>query len=155
MRPERETMWFEGPGGITQCAPVVPPFARTGIRIAAALLVATTLGGWLCGCASRSRTQARVAAAAFAAGQRAAFDEVAEARRVHIRVLGPVRFPEVQWVEGLTLAEAIVAADYTWPHDPRAIYIVRQRERVFVDPQRLLRGEDLPLEPGDTIEIQP
>lgn len=109
----------------------------------------------ICGCASRSKERARAAAAAFAGGQRQAFEEVAEARRVHIRVLGPVRQPEIEWADGLTLAEAIVAADYTMPGDPRAIWIVRQRERIFVDPKRLLRGEDVPLEPGDTIEIQP
>jgi len=107
-----------------------------------------------CGCVSRSKARAQ-AAAAFAAGQRQGFDTVTEARRVHVRVLGPVRQPEVMWTEGLTLAAAIVAADYTLPGEPRAIFILRQRERVFVDPKRLLRGEDVPLEPGDTIEIQP
>jgi hypothetical protein len=118
--------------------------------VGAALVIALSV----CGCVSRSGARAK-AAAAFAAGQRQAFEEVTEARRVNIRVLGPVRHPEVAWEAGLTLAEAIVAADCTLPGDPRAIFILRQRERVFVDPKRLLRGEDVPLEPGDTVEIQP
>lgn len=120
------------------------------IRACAAALVAVAA----CGCVSRSKARQQ-AAVAFAAGQRQAFDAVTEARRIHIRVLGPVRHPEIPWVEDLTLAEAIVAADYTLPGDPRAIFIIRQGERVFLDPKRLLRGEDVALQPGDTIEIQP
>ncbi|MCX8090752.1 MAG: hypothetical protein N3I86_07435 [Verrucomicrobiae bacterium] len=134
-----------------QCRPFDAGLPRAWlVWIVAVLLVAPGL----CGCVSRSKARAR-AAAAFAAGQRQAFDEVTEARRVNIRVLGPVRYSEVLWEDGLTLAAAIVAADYTLPGEPRAIYIIRQRERVLVEPQRLLRGEDFALEPGDTIEIQP
>lgn len=133
---------------------LAPPAAQARFCLLLYAGLVAALAFVLCGCVSRSRAQAR-ANAAFAAGQRQAFHEVSEARRVNIRVLGPVRHPEVEWAEGLTLAEAIVAADYAWPSDPRAIFIIRQRERVFVDPQQLLRGHDVPLEPGDTIEIQP
>lgn len=142
--------------------PVVAVFQNVSFRAELRCLawsffagIAAVLAVFVVGCASRSKAQAKAAAAAFAAGQRQAFEEMAEARPVNIRVLGPVRHPEIEWADGLTLAEAIVAADYTMPGDPRAIYIIRQRERLFVDPKRLLRGEDVPLEPGDTIEIQP
>lgn len=108
----------------------------------------------LCGCTTKSRAKAK-AQAAFAAGQQQAFTQLNDARRVNIRVLGPVRNPEIAWVNGLTLAQVIAAADCTFEHDPKAISIIRQRGRFPIDPNLLLQGQDVPLEPGDTVEIQP
>lgn len=108
----------------------------------------------LCGCTTKSKAAAR-SKVAFAAGQQQAFTQMREAQRTSIRVLGPVRNPEIAWTEGLTLAQAIAASDCTFHHDPKAIFITRQRERIPVEPNLLLRGEDLTLEPGDTVEIQP
>lgn len=113
------------------------------------LLTVTTMG-----CASRSKAQAR-AQAAYAAGQQQAMARMYEAQRTSIRVLGNVRNPEIQWTEGLTLARVIVAAEWLDRQDPRQIVVVRQRERFPVDPAVLLRGNDVPLEPGDTIELHP
>lgn len=106
------------------------------------------------GCTSRSKSQAR-AQAAYAAGQQQAIARMSDAQRTSIRVLGNVRNPEIPWADGLTLAQVVVAAEFLGVHNPRQIVVVRQRERFPVDPNALLRGQDIPLEPGDTVEIHP
>ena len=106
------------------------------------------------GCTTRSKASAQ-ARAAFVAGQRAGIAQADDARRTSIRVVGPVRQPEIAWTEGLTLARVVAAAGYSEARDPRSIVVIRQREQIPFDPQALLRGEDLPLEPGDTVEIRP
>ncbi len=106
------------------------------------------------GCANKAKARAK-AHAAYVAGKVAAFNEMQEARRTSIRILGSVRNPEVPWADGLTLAQVIVAADYTGLRDPSEIVITRQREQVVVDLKALLRGDDVPLEPGDTVELRP
>ncbi|MSU58767.1 MAG: hypothetical protein EXS35_11460 [Pedosphaera sp.] len=108
----------------------------------------------LCGCMTKSRANNR-AHDAFVAGQRQGIAQAAEARRTSIRFIGPVRQREIEWEDGLTLARAIVAAGYTDARDPKTIVVSRQRERIPVDLADLFRGKDLPLEPGDTVEIQP
>lgn len=77
-----------------------------------------------------------------------------EARGV-VRIMGPVRLPVVEWRDGLTLAQAIVEADYTPSGNPKAIILHRQGVRIPIEPALLLVGKDQPLEPGDMIEIQP
>lgn len=81
--------------------------------------------------------------------------QMADAQRTSIRVFGNVRNPEVPWADGLTLAQAIVAAQCQDRGTPRQIVLIRQRERILVDPKTLLSGEDFALLPGDTIEIHP
>lgn len=105
-------------------------------------------------CTTRSKAQAR-AREAFMAGQSQGVAQANEARRINIRFLGPVRQPEVPWQEGLTLLQAIAAAGYSDPRDPNVVTLIRQRERVPIPPQALLAGKDVPLEPGDTVEIHP
>jgi hypothetical protein len=114
------------------------------------LLLTTVLGG----CTTKSNANAR-ARAAYTAGQQQALALAAEARRINIRFIGPVRQTEILWQDGLTLAQAIAAAGYADARGPNVIFIIRQRERVAVSPRDLLAGKDLPLEPGDTIEIHP
>lgn len=106
------------------------------------------------GCTSRSKATAQ-ATAAFAAGQQRALAQMSEAQRTNIRVLGNVRHPEIPWADGLTLAQAIVAAECYERRDPREVVLIRRGERIPIDPKILLRGDDVPLEPGDTIEIHP
>jgi len=108
----------------------------------------------LAGCATKPDADAR-ARQAFAAGQQQAFTQITEARRTSILFIGPVRQREIPWSDGLTLAQAVAAAGYTDTRDPRNIFVDRQRVRIPFDPQALLQGKDLPLEPGDTIEIYP
>lgn len=106
------------------------------------------------GCTTRSKAQAQ-AQAAYREGQEQAFARMSEARRINIRFIGPVRHAEVIWSDGLTLAQAVAAADYWEARDPRVVTIVRQRERINIPPRELLSGKDWPLEPGDTIEMLP
>jgi hypothetical protein len=108
----------------------------------------------LCGCTTKSSAKAQ-SRAAFAQGQQQAFAQIHEEQRTSIRVIGPVRNPEIAWTDGLTLAQVIASADYTDPRDPKAIFVIRRSERFYFDPKTLLRGRDMPLEPGDTVELQP
>ncbi len=107
-----------------------------------------------CGCKHHPTSKEREHAA-FLAGQRQAMAQVQEANRTSIRIIGNVQNHEVEWIDGLTLAHAIVAAQSVDRRNPRQIVIVRQGERIAIDPQALLQGDDFLLEPGDTIELTP
>jgi len=114
----------------------------------AGLLLAATLTG----CVSKSR--ARVESQnAFLEGQRQALIEQQQKPAVLFR--GDVRNPRVQWIEGMTLAQAILAAQYTGTWDPRTISVTRNGQVHAVNPRRLLRGQEDPLlEPGDIVEVR-
>jgi hypothetical protein len=79
----------------------------------------------------------------------------AETQAMSVTVVGPVKNSIVPWMEGLTLAKLIVAAEYLPTSDPREITVVRAGQKVPVDPKRLLNGEDAPLLPGDIVELHP
>ena len=115
---------------------------------------------WLCGltvvalafsaCTTKSGAR-RDAEAAFQSGQQ--LGQQQQQPMVYFR--GYVRRPAVPWVEGLTLAQALVQADYTGALDPRVITVTRGGELHRIDVRRLLNGREDPLlEPGDLIEIQ-
>jgi len=70
-------------------------------------------------------------------------------------IVGPVRWPVVDWRRDLTLARAILEAEYLPATDPRQILIRRGTLTIPVEPARLLNGEDWALLPGDRIEIVP
>ena len=112
------------------------------------LLFALALAG--CTTKSSARSQAR---AAYAAGQQQALERVLQSRN-SVTVIGTVRNPLVPWTEDLTLARALVAADYYARGNPREIIIVRNGQPLPVDPKRLLNGEDFPLEAGDVVNIR-
>jgi hypothetical protein len=105
------------------------------------------------GCVSKTTAQAE-ARAAYAAGQRDAYARIADAQRTGIKVVGPVQNPQVPWVEGLTLAQAIATANYTADGTPKEILLLRRGESAVIDPKDLLNGRDVPLEPGDTITLR-
>jgi hypothetical protein len=107
----------------------------------------------LCGCVTKSKATAE-ARAAYLAGQRDAYAAVAAKQRTSIRIIGPVQNPEVPWVEGLTLAQAIATADYNAEGSPKEIILLRRGESASIDPKDLLNGQDVPLEPGDTITLR-
>jgi hypothetical protein len=70
-------------------------------------------------------------------------------------IRGDVKNPAVLWSEQLTLARAIVAADYKGLWNPRMITVIRQGQSYRIHPRDLLQGrEDPTLEPGDTIIIE-
>jgi len=116
----------------------------TGFLLLLALVVSS--------CATRARARAD-AQAAFIAGQQA--QALSQPRAPSVLVRGEVKKPLVPWTENLTLARAIVAAEYTGLFDPREILLIRKGEMLKVNPRRLLRGaDDLPLEPGDIVELR-
>jgi hypothetical protein len=114
------------------------------------LLLALAAGG----CATRSQADAK-ARTAFMAGQQQALARAYELQRTSIRIIGNVKNPLVEWAESLTLAQAIVAADYQGVADPGEIIVIRNGQPIRVDPKRLLGGEDFLLQSGDTVEIRP
>ena len=99
----------------------------------------------LCGCQSTRY-----------AGPSARVESSAITDNVPARVVvkGIVRYPFIQWTEDLTVARAIVTAEYLGARDPIVISIRRGRESFYVDPARLALGIVDPwLEPGDIVEL--
>ncbi len=80
---------------------------------------------------------------------------VEEARRTGILVTGPVLNPFVQWQEGMTLAQAILTARWSGMGNPRAVILTRAGERVELTPNESIAAAELPMEPGDEIELVP
>jgi hypothetical protein len=105
------------------------------------------------GCESKSRAKAEARAAYFA-GQQQGMAMQAGADSVWI--VGDVKTPVIPWTDDLTLAKAIIAAEYQGLGDPSQIVLRRSgRPPYFVSPRQLLSGYDLPLKPGDHIEVRP
>jgi hypothetical protein len=71
-----------------------------------------------------------------------------------VRILGPVRNPVLVWSDGLTLARALVLAEYERNDTPASITIYRNNQPLQIDPQAVLNGADYPLFPGDLVYIQ-
>jgi hypothetical protein len=106
------------------------------------------------GCVSAAKAKAD-ARAAYNAGQQDAMARMSQVEKLNITVVGPVRNSVVAWKEDLTLANALLAAEYLSNTDPRQILIVRKGIAIPVDPNQLLSGRDVPLQPGDVIHLQP
>ena len=71
-----------------------------------------------------------------------------------ILVRGNVKYPVIPWTRDMTVAKAILEADYLSARDPLTIIIRRHGDRIFVSPTRLMHGTINPwLEPGDILEI--
>jgi len=79
----------------------------------------------------------------------------AQAQGPSVTINGEVRNHIVPWTEGLTLAGALVAADYYGAADPSLIYLVRNGRAKLVDTKQLLSGVDLPLQAGDVVQLLP
>jgi ABC-type Fe3+-hydroxamate transport system substrate-binding protein len=106
------------------------------------------------GCVSKGKAQAE-ARAAFVAGQQQAFERTHQlAQGPSVTVVGLVRYAVIPWTEELTVAKAIVASGYYGPDVPTAVEVVRNGQVIPMDPNRLLRGEDMPLEVGDVLRIR-
>lgn len=117
--------------------------------IAALLILAVVASG--CTTGSKAKADAQ---AAYLAGQRDAYAGMAESQRTDIIVIGPVQNREIPWTDGLTLAQAIVAANYSATGSPKEIVLLRRGESASIDPADLLGGHNVPLEPGDTITLR-
>lgn len=113
-----------------------------------------SLAALLAGCTTKSEARAK-AQQAFLAGQNAALRQQQAAQFSGVTVVGPVQNPQVPWVAGLTLAQAIATANYLDSHEPKTIIITRQGESANLDANVLLNGVAVPLEPGDVIELRP
>lgn len=101
------------------------------------------------GCVTKAQAR-RDAQAAFVAGQKSVLDRMTKG----VTVVGPVVHPDVPWVSGLTLAQAIATAHYLDARDPRTITIIRNGETATVNPKDLVNGTVVPLQPGDVVEIR-
>ena len=107
----------------------------------------------LAGCTTKSGAQAK-AQQAFLAGQNTVLRQQQAAQFSGVTVVGPVQTPQVPWVAGLTLAQAIATATYLDSHEPKQIIITRQGENATLDAKILFNGVQVPLEPGDVIELR-
>ena len=119
---------------------------------ALALLAALAMSG----CVTKGQADAQ-ARAAYLAGEQQAMERMrqSQAQGATVTFVGPVRNALVPWTAELTLAKAIVAADYLGPKDPTEIVIRRGTEEIRLDPKKLLGGEDVPLLPRDVVELKP
>jgi hypothetical protein len=112
----------------------------------------------LAGCVSKSKADAR-ARAAFMAGPQQAVARMqqvqAQTQGPSVTVNGEVRNRVIPWTEGLTLAKAVLAADYYGAKDPGELIIVHNGIGTRVDPKQLLSGVDIFLEAGDIVQLVP
>src|SRR5580698_2744719 len=128
---------------------------RLGILMA--MLTAGILTG---GCVSKSEARLRERNA-FLEGQNATLQqEQAQsaaknaAESPGVTIVGAVQHPQVPWVTGLTLAQAITTANYVGTDEPKQIILTRNGESATMDASVLLNGTDVPLEIGDIIELR-
>ena len=110
----------------------------------------------LTGCVTKATARREAERKAFIATQQSAMaGPENQQQQPTVWFRGDVRNQRVPWTEGLTLAQAIIAAHYTWTWDPRVITVTRQGEVYQVNPRHLLRGQEDPLlEPGDVVEVR-
>ena len=78
----------------------------------------------------------------------------AAAQSPGVTVVGAVQNPQVPWVAGLTLAQAVATANYIGTDEPKQIIITRQGESATLDAKVLLNGANIPLAIGDVIELR-
>jgi hypothetical protein len=138
--------------------------ARTVRRGILSLIL--TLGFVSGGCANKTKTQEQIRRA-YIAGEQAARAQMQQAQapqstlqpmpsttQPQVRVVGSVRNPVLPWSEGLSLARALVEAEYEKSTAPSAITILRNNEPLQINVQQVLQGADYPLFPGDIVLIQ-
>lgn len=107
------------------------------------------LAALLCGCKTKQQRGATPPPVYMPHGA-----QMQQQQQLAVFVRGDVRNPVVPWSEDLTLARAILAAEYVGRFDPHSINLIRgSRSRRF-STAMLLAGADTDLEPGDIIEIR-
>lgn len=124
------------------------------VVICAPVLLACAAGG----CVSKSKADAR-ARAAYVTGQQEALARMqqiqAQAQGPSITINGEVRNRVVPWSEELTLAKALVAADYYGAAEPAQIIIVHNGIGKRYEVKQVLSGADIPLAAGDMVQLVP
>lgn len=108
----------------------------------------------LAGCVTKAQANAQARQAFFAGQQEARRQMQAANQSQAVTLTGNVSNSTVEWTPGLTLAQALIAAEYTGPGDPTEIILVRGGFARPIDPKTLLEGQDTPLRPGDVVQIK-
>jgi hypothetical protein len=130
-------------------------FNPTGkwLKIMAGFVFVSLLLAPLCGCITKSRAEVQ-ARMAYLAGQRDALMQLQQhSNEPGISFIGQVNNHFITWSDGLTLSQGIVKAVFNAPSDPQSIVIHRNGQDIRTTPAQLLQGNDLPLLPGDVVEI--
>jgi hypothetical protein len=83
----------------------------------------------------------------------AAAQEAMRQAQMIVQVRGDVRNHIIPWSEDLTLAGALVEANYIGRLDPLSVTVTRGRKVQRFSSYRLLSGADMFLQPGDVIDI--
>lgn len=108
------------------------------------------------GCVSKSASRER-AHKAFLEGQRtgaASAQSTLQTQSKSVMVVGEVRNPVVPWIEGLSLTQAIIAAQHAGPRSPRAVILRHGAESATFETGFVMQnGHTILLEPGDVIEL--
>lgn len=107
----------------------------------------------VCGCTTASHS--RLAAQnAFLAGQNSALRQQVAAQFNGVTIIGAVQNSQVAWVAGLTLAQAVATANFIGADEPKHIIITHQGESATLGADVLFGDTDIPLEPGDIVELR-
>jgi hypothetical protein len=124
------------------------------LTLCGALFLALALGG----CVTKKSADAQ-ARKAYLAGQQEARMQMqqyqTQGQGPCVTVNGEVHNHVVPWIQGLTLAKALLAADYYGTTDPGQILLVHNGVAKRLDPGQLLSGADIPLQPGDIVQLMP
>jgi hypothetical protein len=118
------------------------------LLIAVILPLSASLTG---GCVTKGTAKAQ-ARAAFEAGRQQAMQELRQTSN-QVTLDGQFQTSTLPWAQDLTLTKAIVQAGYSGP-DPTEILLIRNRTGRRIDPKKLLEKEDIPLQPGDIVQVK-
>jgi hypothetical protein len=126
-------------------------------RVPAHLILCSVVGSLAAfgpaGCTTKANARLE-AQRAYIAGQQQAMARMQQPREPIVRIDGPVRNPTLPWAEDLTLTKAIIAAEYVPAGTPTSIVVVRNGQGTQIEPNVLLQGKDIPLLPGDIVQIR-
>ena len=120
-----------------------------------AILCLVAVGGFvLAGCASKAKANLQ-RQQAFLAGQQQALTQQQQAQANLVMVRGEVRNQTIPWTQELTLAGAILAAEWKGFMAPRQIFVIRHGQSYPINIDQFFRGlDDPPLEPGDIVDLR-
>ena len=112
------------------------------------------------GCTTKSSAQEKARAAYFAGEAQALSAQLAAQTPVGapgntVAIIGPVKVSALTWTPDLTLVKTIVAAEYIPEGEPGEIVITRHGRQIPISAAQLLNGDDVPVQPGDVVELRP
>jgi hypothetical protein len=126
------------------------------VELRSALLVSILICLSACtGCVSKSKAEAQ-ARAAFLAGQQQAsvMNQRAQFQGPTVTILGEVKNNLIPWTADLTLAKALLQANYYGSSDPTEILVQRGTQEIRYNSAKLLTGDDLQLQPNDVVILR-